>query len=373
MKHKRATIKDVAALANVSRQTVSRVLNENDYVADETRARVLAAIKKLNYRLNTVARSMVVGNTCMLGCVLPNLTDYTFAMHVEGAQAEARRRGYFFLAASASTKADVESLLEELMDRRVDGLLVFNPRADHRYRYFLPLIEKGAAVVYLGNTPHDEPVSWVKCDDYQGGYQATDHLISLGHTTIVTLTGPDNEECTIDRLTGYRQALTDAGLEFEQSLVVTGDWSATSGYQSTQRLLAENQSFSAIFAQNDRMAVGAIRALREVGIQVPDDVSIVGFDDIPLASYFDPPLTTLRQPMEESGRQAARLLIETIQNPDRSPEAVLLHAQLVERASCAPLHSGHNNEGGPIEQKQLISTANALQKSDTKFYSIGGT
>ncbi len=336
MKRKHATIKDVAARAGVSRQTVSRVLNENDYVADDTRARVLAAIEELDYRRNVVARSMVVGHTCTLGCVLPNVTDYTFAMNVEGAQAEARRHGYFILAASASTEADVEPLLEEMLDRRVDGVLVFNPYADNRYNYFLPLIKRGIAVVYLGNTPQDEAVSWVKCDDREGGYQATDYLIKLGHSTIAMLAGPDNEECTVDRLNGYRQALTNAGVEFSSALTATGDWSATSGYQSTQRLLAAGQPFSAIFAQNDRMAVGAVRALRDAGLRVPEDVSVIGFDDIPLASYFEPPLTTLRQPMKESGRQAARMLIETIQNPDRPREGILLHAHLVERASCGP-------------------------------------
>jgi LacI family transcriptional regulator len=336
MKHKRATIKDVAAQAGVSRQTVSRVLNENDYVANETRARVLAAVAELDYRPNAVARSMVTGRTHMLGCVLPNLTDYTFAIYIESAQAEARRRGYFILTGSAPTEADVESLLEEMLDRRVDGLLVFNPRADYRYRCFLPLIEKGVAVVYLGNTPCDEPVSWIKCDDREGGYQATHYLIDLGHAVVATIIGPTNEECTLERLEGYRQALAQAGLEFDPALMVSGDWSPTSGYQAAQQLLAAGQSFSAIFTQNDLMAVGAIRALREAGLRVPDDVSVIGFDDIPLASYLDPPLTTLRQPMEESGRQAARMLIETIQDPNRSSEGVLIHARLIERTSCAP-------------------------------------
>ena len=130
--------------------------------------------------------------------------------------------------------------------------------------------------------------------------------------------------------------MAQAGLDFDLALTASGDWSATSAHEATQRLLARGQPFSAVFAQNDRMAVGAIRALREAERQVPDDVSVIGFDDIPLASYFDPPLTTLHQPMEESGRRAACLLIETIRNPDRPPEQVLTHARLIERASCAP-------------------------------------
>lgn len=335
----RPTIKDVAARAGVSRQTVSRVINNKDEVSPETRARVLAAVEELGYRPSAVARSMVAGRTCTLGCISPNLTDYTFACIIESAQAEARRQGYFILTGSAPTEADVEPLLEEMLQRQVDGLLVINPHADDRHRHFLPLVEKGMAVVYLNNTPQNEPVSSIRCDDHEGGYQATRYLIGLGHTAIATLVGPDNEECTSDRMAGYRQALDQAGLDFDSALTASGDWSATSGYQATQRLLATGQPFSAVFAQNDRMAVGSIRALQEAGRLVPDDVSVIGFDDIPLASYFDPPLTTLRQPMEESGRRAARLLIETIQNPDRPPELVLTHARLIERASCAPPRS----------------------------------
>jgi len=335
VKH-RPTIKDVAARVGVSRQTVSRVINDKGEVSTETRARVLAAVEELGYRPSAVARSMVAGRTCTLGCISPNLTDYTFASIIQSAQAEARRQGYFILTGSAPTEADVEPLLEEMLHRQVDGLLVINPRADDRYHHFLPLVEKGMAMVYLSNTPQGEPVSSVRCDDHEGGYQATRYLIDLGHTAIATIVGPDNEECTLDRLAGHRQALAQAGLDFDLALTASGDWSATSGYEAIQRLLARGQPFSAVFAQNDRMAVGAIRALREAERQVPDDVSVIGFDDIPLASYFDPPLTTLHQPMEESGRRAACLLIETIRNPDRPPEQVLTHARLIERASCAP-------------------------------------
>lgn len=329
------TIKDVAAQAGVSRQTVSRVINNKGEVSDATRDRVLATIDELGYRPNAVARSMVVGRTCTLGCISPSLTDFTFANIIDSAQAEARRLGYFVLTGSARSENEVDPLLEEMLHRQVDGLLVLNPHADGRYQYFLPLIEKGMAVVYLNNTPRGEIVSSVHCDDRDGGYQATRYLLDLGHTGVATILGPSNEECTSDRLEGHRQALTEAGLTYAPEWTEQGDWSATSGYQATQRLLAAGRPFSAIFAQNDQMAVGAIRALREHNQRVPEDVSVVGFDDIPLASYFDPPLTTLRQPMQESGKRAARLLVDTIQNPGRPPEQISIKASLVERASCA--------------------------------------
>lgn len=332
----RPTIKDVAARAGVSRQTVSRVINDKGEVSDTTRARVLKAIDVLGYRPNALARSMVAGQTYTLGCISPSLIDHTFALSIEGAQAEARRQGYFVLTGSAPTEDDIEPLLEEMLHRRVDGLLVLNPYADDRYLHFLPLIKKDMAVVYLHNVPPNAPVSSVRCDDREGGYKATNYLIGLGHTAIAMIMGPVNEECTSDRLAGYRQALEQAGLDFDSALVARGDWSATSGHQITRQFIAANVNFSAIFAQNDQMAVGAVKALHEAGLDVPDAISVIGFDDIPLASYFDPPLTTLSQPLGETGERAVRLLIETIQNPSRPPEQVLIHTRLVERASCAP-------------------------------------
>lgn len=334
------TIKDVAARANVSRQTVSRVINAKGEVSPETRARVLAVIEELRYRPSAVARSMVAGQTHTLGCVSPNLTDYTLANNIEGAQGEARHLGYFVLAGSAPFEADVEPLVDEMLQRRVDGLLVLNPLADGRHRIFASLVEQGLPVTYLNNTPRQERVSSVRCDDRDGGHQATRYLLDLGHRAIATIAGPSNEECTLDRFEGYRRALREAGLPADARLRMDGDWSATSGYHAARRLLEAQVPFSAIFAQNDQMAVGAIRALREAGQRVPGDVSVIGFDDIPLASYFDPPLTTLRQPMKESGARAARLLVATIHDPDRAPAQIQIQAQLVERSSCAPARQG---------------------------------
>lgn len=333
----RPTIKDVAARAGVSRQTVSRVVNDKGEISEETRTRVLAAIQELGYRPNILARSMVAGRSCTIGCIAPSLIDYTFACIIDSAQSEARRQGYFILAASAPTDQDVDPLLEEMLNRQVDGVIVLNPHADGRYRYFQPLIERGMAIVYMNDTPHNEPVSSVRCDDQDGGYQATRYLIALGHRHIATIVGPQNEECTCDRLNGYQRSLHQAGLRPNPALTAYGDWSATSGYQATQQILSRGQPFTALFAQNDQMAVGAIRTLREAGQQVPDDVSVIGYDDIPLASYFDPPLTTLRQPLQLCGERAVQLLVQSIQDPEYPPEQVSIRAFLVERASCAAL------------------------------------
>ena len=329
------TIKDVASLAGVSRQTVSRVINDRPGVSPDTRARVQAVVEELGYQPDAVARSLVTGRTFTLGCISPNLVDYTFARIMEGAQEEAKEQGYLTLIGSAPTEDDVEHLLEEMLRRQVDGLLVLNPHMDGRHRFFPPLAEDGLAVTYLKNTRKGNKISSISCDNRQGGYEATRHLIELGHEVVATIIGPDNEECTHDRLFGYRRALLEGDLTFDQGLVLNGDWSATSGFRAIERLLATHEPPSAVFAQNDRMAVGAIRALREAGLDVPEEVSVVGFDDIPLASYFDPPLTTVHQPMQECGRLAARLLIETVLNPDRAPEQILIESRLMKRRSCA--------------------------------------
>jgi len=320
----RPTNKGVAAQAGVSLQTVSRVINHKSEISPETRARVLGVIDELGYRPSAVAQSMVAGRTRMVGCISPKLIDYTFACIVESAQA----KPVAWVISSSPVAPPPRPMWGPSWRRcsaaRWDGLLIVNPYADGSYRYFPPMLKRGMAVVYLANSPHGEPISSVRCDDRDGGYQATRCLIGQGHTAIATIVGPKNEECTFDRLEGYRQALFEPGLPVDTRLAAYGDYSATSGYRATRQLLEAGPPFSALYAQNDQMAVGALRALREADLQVPRDVSVIGFDDIPLASYSDPPLTTFRQPMEESGKRAACLLIQPIQNPKREPEQVFI-------------------------------------------------
>jgi len=324
------TIRDVASNAGVSHQTVSRVINESERVSPETRARVLSAIDELGYRPNEIARIMARGRTHTLACLSPNLTDYTFASIIEGAEIEARQHGYFLLSASAPDEDTFALLVEQLIERRrTDGLMVINPYTDQRFRH----VPKDVRMVYLGAQPRDEQVDSVSLDDEGAGHCATQHLLHLGHRRIVSITGPVCEDCSQDRQNGYLQALRQAGITPDPNLVVEGDWSATSGYTAVRSLLEHRVAFSAIFAQNDRMAVGAIRALREANLCVPQDVSIIGFDDMPLASYFDPPLTTMRQDTFRLGRQAAGLLLNAVENPTLETQRLLLPAELVMRNS----------------------------------------
>jgi LacI family repressor for deo operon, udp, cdd, tsx, nupC, and nupG len=332
MSRSRITIREVASRAGVSHQTVSRVINNSERVNPETRRRVEQAIAELGYTPNAIARIMARGKPSMLACISPNLTDFTFASIIEGAENEARQHGYFLLAASAPDEEEFRCLVEQLVDsRRTEGLIVMNPYADGRYR-FLP---KHVPIVFIGAHPRGEAVDSVYLDEEAAGHCATAHLIGLGHRRIAMITGPLGEDCSQDRQTGYQKALVFAGLPFDSAIVIEGDWSASSGYQAVDRLFTGGHTFSAIFAQNDRMAVGAIQAIRGAGKSVPQDVSVIGFDDMPLASYFDPPLTTMRQDTFRMGREATRLLLSAVEDFSSASQHLSLPVELIIRGSTS--------------------------------------
>ena len=334
MNQSHVTIRDVAARAGVSHQTVSRVINESDRVNPETRARVEAAIAEMGYRPNAIARFMSNGRTRTLACLSPNLTDYTFASIIEGAETEARQHGYFFISATAPDEASFTLLIEELIaSRRTEGMIVINPFIDERST----LIPKGVKAVLLGARPRSEQFDSVSLDDQAAGQLAVQHLIDLGHHSIAHITGPLREDCSQDRCTGYETALLVAGIKPDPTLIRAGDWSATSGFEVVSQLLQQKTYFTALFAQNDRMAVGAIRGLREAGKRVPEDVSVIGFDDMPLASYFDPALTTMHQDTFTMGRLAASLLVHAVEQQDESRKHLRLPAELVVRSSTAAI------------------------------------
>ncbi len=327
----RLTIRDVAREAGVSHQTVSRVINGDTLVTPETRAKVEAAIAQLGYQPNAIARSLAAGHSKTLACLAPNLTDYTFAAIIEGAEAECRQHGFFLISSSAPHEAAFAALIDELVpSRRIEGLMVINPYIDRRTQY----LPGNVPTVFIGGHPRPgHEVDAITLDDCGAARSAVDHLTGLGHRRIAMLTGPLVEDCTQDRITGFRLSLQAAHLKPDPDLLVEGDWSASSAYTATLELLKLKRPPTAIFAQNDRMALGALRAARDLGLPVPERLSVIGLDDMPLASYFDPPLTTMRQDMFAIGRTAAQLLVRRVEQPPVQPQQLRQAAELIIRQS----------------------------------------
>ncbi len=336
MKRKRVTIKDVAAKAGVSRQTVSRVLNEEGVVAEATRARVLATIDELGYRPNAIARSLVSQRTYTLGLLTADFSDYTHARIIEGAEAEAREHGYLIFVSGAEHSPEGEPLCCSplLSQHQAEGLFIVYHGSDQDSYELFEHIPPDLPVVTIGYAPNREDIVTVGIANYQGARQATQHLLGLGHRRIAHITGPMQMYAGQERRRGYTAALQEAGITPEDSWVASGDWSSSSGYHAAQQLLNRNLDFTALFVQNDRMAMGALQALREHKLRVPQDVAVVGFDNIPSTPYFDPPLTTLHQPNYELGRTGARLLINLINNQPAPSVPIRLATRLIIRSSC---------------------------------------
>ncbi len=329
-----ATLADVARMAGVSAQTVSRVVNNHPYVSDDTRRRVQEAIEQLGYRPNRAARSLATQRSSMLGIISFGSTHYGPTQMVNHIEQAARAQGYGVTLSVISNMAprDLRRAMDDLGERAVDGLVFITPVAG---------VSHAVLAQVCGDTPYVQidteagaRVPSVAIDQHFGGQLAAQHLINLGHTHIASISGPLEWYGAQARCAGWKAAMLEAGLSLGPS--ASGDWSAQSGYQAALRLLHTGLPFTALLAANDQTALGAIRALRESGLKVPDDVSIVGFDNIPEAAYFDPPLTTIHQDFAALGEQSVEYLVNLINNPNTPLHQRILYPHLIERQSTQP-------------------------------------
>jgi len=335
---RRANIRDVASHANVSHQTVSRVINGNPNVSVATRERVLATIEKLGYVPSPMARGLISNRTHSIGIVADDISDQFFARVVAGAEREARARGFYLMIGSVEPEDDERGYLRLMLERRVEGLLLARPSAPLEMSDLRSVMQAGVPIVSVGSSR--VPGIMVDVDNRQGGYDATTHLLEHGHRAIATICGPADWPSSAARLDGYRRALDDAGIAFNPSLVEqAGDWGLDSGRAAAARLCERGATFTALFAHSDLTALGAIAELRLAGRRIPQDVSVVGYDDLPVAAYVDPPLTTVHQPMQEVGALAAGLLLDQLVRDRNAPVEGerLLPAELVSRQSVARL------------------------------------
>jgi DNA-binding LacI/PurR family transcriptional regulator len=333
-----STIRDVARLAGVSAITVSRVINKKGYVSLGTRDKVKRAIRALDYHPNVLARSFVTGESRMIALIIPDITNQFYATVARGVQDAAKDKGYHLLL--CNTDGNQEEELEYMgmaRERRIDGLAITPPETSENKksdRYLQQLRGESFPIVMIGQRMDSPEIDIIKTDNQGGAHQAITYLIGQGHRRIAFIGGPLFQGGGPDRLRGYRQALKDHGLEADENLILEGNPQEDDGYRLARQLLAMPERPTAIFALNDMMAIGTLRASHEAGVKVPEELSVIGYDDIPLASLVVPRLSTVAQPKYELGKMAGDLLIDRIRK--KGPEgwqSITLNTKLVIRDS----------------------------------------
>jgi LacI family transcriptional regulator len=331
------TLEEVARLAGVSRSTASRVINDQPSVRAETRERVWQAIRECGYQPNVVARSLVTNRTQIISMVIPEavttlFTDPFFPLLLRGATEACNAHHYQLTLSLFTASTDPQEMYQRVLrNGYLDGVIVASASFDDP---LIPnLLRDRVPFVSIGWYP-DERVHYVDVDNNSGAQMAVEHLIRLGRRRIAIIAGPPNMVAGRNRLSGYHQALEAHGIPVEEDLIAYGDFTEGGGLSAMQRLFPASPS--AVFAANDMMAIGALKALRGAGMRVPQDVALVGFDDIPIASAIEPALTTLRQPIDRLGSLAVEMLLNLLAEPskDMTIHRMTLPVELVIRASC---------------------------------------
>ena len=342
------TIEEIAQIAQVSRSTVSRVLNNHPSVRPAVRDRVLQVMREHNYAPQAAARSLASSRTETIGLLIPRSAAVTFADPFISAMIQALTEtcnslGYFLMLAMVTADMEQGFYNRILRGRHFDGIIILSSDIDDP---ILPLLIKDRRpLVLIGRHPYFPDLPSVDVENREGARQAVAHLIGLGHQRIAMIAGQMEMESAQARRDGYKQALLEAGITIVPELIVEGYYTQDGGYRAMQRLLDLAQPPTAVFNASDAMAIGAIRAIQDRGLVVPDDIAIVGFDDLPIALYGNPALTTVHQPIVEVGAAAVRLLIDQVKE-QRPVTPVRLPTSLVIRGSCGATRATAAKKGG---------------------------
>ncbi|MGE8068208.1 LacI family DNA-binding transcriptional regulator [Pseudomonas sp. NPDC089569] len=330
-----STIKDVAALAGISYTTVSHVVNKTRPVSEEVRVKVEAAIKTLNYVPSAVARSLKAKSTATIGLLVPNSLNPYFAELARGIEDYCERNGYCVILCNSDDDPDKQrNYLRVLLEKRIDGLIVASAGGDSGLAKGLSGLRTPMVIVDRGLEGVDADL--VRIDHEYGAFLATRHLIELGHRDIATISGPVTTSVAQMRLAGYCRALGEAGIEVRRERMLESDFTSTGGYNAAALLLESNPP-SAIFAANDMIGIGVLRAAAERNVRVPTELSVIGFDDIQMSRYVYPALTTVGQSILQLGEKAAEVLLRRIATPELVTKQRIVTPSIVMRESTAPL------------------------------------
>ena len=337
------TIRDVAKQAGVAPMTVSRVINNSGYVSEETRARVEAAISALGYVPNMLGPSLRFNQTNTLALVLTDITNPFWTTLARGVEDAAQEAGYsVILCNTDESEEKQDQYLTMLLKRRIDGILLVPSNSTSNVVQLIK--NQGIKVVVLDREVNDAEVDVIQGDSVGGAYQLTRYLIELGHRDIAILSGPENVSTSSQRVSGFCQAVNEAGFPHNADNVFWGEFSQTLGYEMVQRALEHTPSPTALLAVNNFIANGALRALRDQGIRVPEDISVVSFDDIPVAINPMPFLTVAAQPAYEMGYQATQLLVARLANEGpNAVQKIILPVEILVRQSSGPPPQGRGN------------------------------
>lgn len=330
------TLEDIARLAGVSRSTVSRVVNEHPHVRGEVRERVWEVIQRTGYHPNAAARTLASQRSWMIGLVLPRsvssfFTDPFFPHLVQGIAHACNQHDYTLSLFLFGTKDDEDKIFPRISRRGLmDGIILQAGQLGDKL--IDRLLSSNMPFVVAGRPFHSDGVSYVDVDNVRASHRATEHLIQHGYRRIATIAGPDNSTVSVDRREGYLRALMEHGWLVDESLIVEGDFTEASGYRAMQALLPARPD--AVFAASDVMAIGAMRAVHQAGLAVPDDIAFVGFDDLPPAAHGTPQLTTVRQPVHKFGVKAVETLIDLIEQGTQPARCIIMDTELIVRESC---------------------------------------
>lgn len=334
------TIKEIAKEAGVSIATVSMILNNKDKnITSATRMRVLDVVKKYNYVPNAMAGSLVTQRTHIVGLILPDITNPFFPGIARGAEDKANESGYSIIFCNTDDKLEVEEkYIETLTKKMADGIIIAHSSSSEKMSEILERCK--VPIILIDRDFYSENIRGkVLVNNLEGAYKGVTYLINKGYKKIAYLSGSLKTRTARDRLDGYKKALSDNSLEYDEKLIKYGEYRIDWGKNGINELLFENKNFDCIFCGNDLIAVGAIKELKKNGYNIPEDIGVMGFDDIYLAGLVEPSLTTVRQPNYQMGYQAMELLLKTLSTPDKKNsnfkdmEIITLDTEIIERNS----------------------------------------